>query len=170
MYANVIWGKVCNIYCQGMRGSASFSRTLRGIFSGWREEERDVSKIHSRQLSCPCRLFQGLRGYFNLTKGNYPKIWGKSYNPGQNVWDTLRFSWGKCNSGWPPPPLNSVGCYKSNTFYISCTLYGPQLCLGGWGKNLVKAVFMSVYRRLAANSIQNQVKKGRCPKTFWPGL
>ena len=37
-------------------------------------------------------------------------------------------------------------------------------------KNLVKAVFMSVYRRLAANSIQNQMKKGRCPKTFWPGL
>ena len=66
----------------------------------------------------------------------------------------------------PPPPLNSVGCYKSNTFYISCTLYGPQLCLGGWGKNLVKAVFMSVYRKLAANSIQNKVKKGRCPKPF----
>ena len=66
----------------------------------------------------------------------------------------------------PPPPLNSVGCYKSNTFYISCTLYGPQLCLGGWGKNLVKAVFMSVYRKLAANSIQNQVNKGRCPKPF----
>ena len=64
------------------------------------------------------------------------------------------------------PPLNSVGCYKSNTFYISFTLYGPQLCLGGWGKNLVKAVFMSVYRKLAANSIQNQVKKGRCPKPF----
>ena len=34
----------------------------------------------------------------------------------------------------PPPPLNSVGCYKSNTFYISCTLYGPQLCLGGVGE------------------------------------
>ena len=32
----------------------------------------------------------------------------------------------------PPPPLNSVGCYKSNTLYISCTLYEPQLCLGGW--------------------------------------
>ena len=29
---------------------------------------------------------------------------------------------------------------------------------------------MSVYHRLAANSIQNQVKKGRWPKTFWPGL
>ena len=29
---------------------------------------------------------------------------------------------------------------------------------------------MSVYCRLAANSIQNQVKKGRCPKTFRPGL
>ena len=72
----------------------------------------------------------------------------------------------------PPPPLNSVGCYKSNTFYISCTLYGPQLCLGGWGKNLVKAVFMSGYRRIAANSIQNQVKKGGggVSQTFWPRL
>ena len=38
------------------------------------------------------------------------------YNPGQNVWDTLRFRWGKCTSSWPPSPLNSVGCYKSNTF------------------------------------------------------
>jgi len=26
---------------------------------------------------------------------------------------------------------------------------------------------MSVYRRLAANSIQNQVKEGRSPETFW---
>ena len=33
----------------------------------------------------------------------------------------------------PPPPLNSVACYKSNTFYISYKLYGPQLCLGGGG-------------------------------------
>ena len=41
---------------------------------------------------------------------------------------------------------------------------------GGGGGNLVEAVFMSVYRRLAANSIQNQVKEGRCPKPFWPGL
>ena len=70
----------------------------------------------------------------------------------------------------PTPPLNSVGCYKSNAFDISCTLYGPQLCLAGVGENLVKAMFMSMYRRLAANSIQNQVKKGRCPNTFWPGL
>ena len=30
------------------------------------------------------------------------------YNPGQNLWDTLCFR----------PPLNSVGCYESNTFYI----------------------------------------------------
>ena len=68
----------------------------------------------------------------------------------------------------PPPPLNSVGCYKSNTFYISCTLYGPQLCLGvgEWGENPVKAMLMSVYRRLAAISIQNQVKKGDVPKPF----
>ena len=69
-----------------------------------------------------------------------------------------------------PLPLNSVGCYKSNTFYISCTLYGPQLRLAGVGENLVKAVFMSMCHRLAASSIQDQVKKGRCPNTFWPGL
>ena len=37
---------------------------------------------------------------------------------------------------------------------------------GGWGKNLVKAVFKSVYCRLAASSIQKHVKKGRCPKPF----
>ena len=43
---------------------------------------------------------------------------------------------------------------------ISFTLYGPQLCLGGWGKNLVKAVFMSVYCRLATNSIQKPSEKG----------
>ena len=55
-----------------------------------------------------------------------------SYNPGQNVWETLRFRWRKCNSSWPTP-LKNVGCYKSNTFYISCTLYRPQLCLGGGG-------------------------------------
>ena len=41
---------------------------------------------------------------------------------------------------------------------------------GGWGENLVKAVSMSVYQRLAVNSIEKHVKKERCPKTFWPGL
>ena len=64
-------------------------------------------------------------------------------------------------SSWPPSPLNSVGCYKSNTFYISCTLYEHQLCFGGVGKNLVRAVFISVYRRLAANSIQKPSEKGK---------
>ena len=47
---------------------------------------------------------------------------------------------------------------------------GLNFVKGGWGKNLVEAMFMSVYRRLAANSTQNQVKKGRCPNTFGPGL
>ena len=47
----------------------------------------------------------------------------------------------------PPFPLNSVGCYKPNTFT------GPQLCSKGAEETLVKAVFMSVYCRLAANSI-----------------
>ena len=40
---------------------------------------------------------------------------------------------------------------------------------GGWGKNLVKPVFMSVYCKLAANSIQKHVKRGRgggIPKPF----
>ena len=41
---------------------------------------------------------------------------------------------------------------------------------GGVEKNLMKAVFMSVCRSLAVNSIEKHVKKGRCPKTFWPGL
>ena len=36
----------------------------------------------------------------------------------------------------------------------------------GWGRILVKAVFISVYYRLAANSIQKQVKRGSVPKHF----
>ena len=39
---------------------------------------------------------------------------------------------------------------------------------GEWRKILF--VFMSVCRSLAVNSIEKHVKKGRCPKTFWPGL
>ena len=86
----------------------------------------------------------------------------ESYNSCPNVWDTSCFRWGNVIKVYPPPPLNSVGCYKSNTL-------GPPL-LNRVGENLVRAVFISVYCTLAANSIQNQVKKGRCPKTFWPGL
>ena len=41
---------------------------------------------------------------------------------------------------------------------------------GGVAKNLIKAVFMSVCGSLAENSIEKHVEKGRCPKTFWPGL
>ena len=59
-------------------------------------------------------------------------------------------------------PLDSVGCYKSTL---------P----GGMGKNLVKAVFMSVFCRLASklpasNSVQKHLKKRRCPRAFWPGF
>ena len=39
---------------------------------------------------------------------------------------------------------------------------------GGWRKILF--VFMSVCRSLAVNFIEKHVKKGKCPKTFWPGL
>ena len=72
-----------------------------------------------------------------------------------------------------PPEQCWVLQVKHLLIYIFCTLYGRQLCLGGgggWGENLVEAVFMSVYRRVAVNSIQNQLKIGRCPKPFWPGL
>ena len=51
----------------------------------------------------------------------------------------------------PPFPLNSVGCYKPNTFYRTSTLFEGGG--GGVRETLVKAVFMSVYCRLAANSI-----------------
>ena len=45
-----------------------------------------------------------------------------------------------------------------------------QTLFGGLGENLVKWVFVSVYRRLAVNSIEKHVKDGRFPKTYWPGL
>ena len=38
------------------------------------------------------------------------------YNPGQNVWDTLSFTHIRAFSINPPPPLNSVGCYRPKTF------------------------------------------------------
>ena len=79
----------------------------------------------------------------------------------------VRFRWGKCYSSWLPSPLNSVGCYKSNTFYISCTLYGPQLRLAGVGENLVKVVFMSMYHRLAALvPYKTKWKRGGVPTPF----
>ena len=71
----------------------------------------------------------------------------------------------------PPPPEQCWVLQVKHLLHILYTLWTSTLFRGGGvGENLVKAVFMSVYRRLAANSIQNQVKKGRCPKTFWPGL
>ena len=67
-----------------------------------------------------------------------------------------------------PLPLHSVRCYKTNNFYIPCTGYGPQLYSGAggrWGRNLVKAVFMCEwYCPLAANSIQQHVKRGSVPR------
>ena len=107
---------------------------------------------------------------------NKVKTHPKNYSPGQKVWNTLSFRWGKCNSSWPLSPLGQ--CWVLQVKHLS---HYPAhvkdlnfvLCSGGgWGveNNLVKAVFMSVYHRLAANSIQKHVKKVRCPKTFLPGL
>ena len=70
----------------------------------------------------------------------------------------------------PPPLLNSVGPGLQVTYLAH--VKDLNFVQGGWGKNLVKAVFtfMNVYRRLAANSTKKHVKKGKCPKNFWPGL
>ena len=38
----------------------------------------------------------------------------------------------------PRLPLESVGCYRSNTLYIPCTRYGPQLYSGGGGEILLR--------------------------------
>ena len=67
------------------------------------------------------------------------------------------------------PTSPPVQCWVLHILYTfrTSTLFRGR---GVGEKNLVKAVFMSVYRGLAANSIQNQMKKGSCPKTFWPGL
>ena len=64
-----------------------------------------------------------------------------------------------------PPPQQCWVLQVKHLLHILYTLWTSTL-FRRVGKNLVKAVFMSVYRKLAANSIQNQVKKGRCPKPF----
>ena len=93
------------------------------------------------------------------------------FNPGQNVWDTLCFRWGKCNSCWPSSPAEQRWVLQVKHFlHILHTLRTSTLFRWVGGKTVVKAVFTSVYRRLAVNSIERHVKKGRCPKTFWPGF
>ena len=78
------------------------------------------------------------------------------------------------NSPPLPTPLVSVGCLQVNHLLpILHRLRTPTLFGGAGGAvriNPVKAVFLSVYCRLAANSIQKYVKKGRSPRKFWPGL
>ena len=59
------------------------------------------------------------------------------------TFETLVFKRGKYNSSWPSSPLDSVGCYKSNTW----------VCIAG--------LLQIPYKTL---------EKGRCPKTIWPGL
>ena len=71
------------------------------------------------------------------------------------------------------PVRRAVGHYESRVYLATIKDLNVVQTGGrgvGWRKNLVKAVFMSVYCRLAANSIQRHVKKGKCPKPFWPGL
>ena len=49
---------VYNIYCQRMRGSASFFRTLQGIFSGWRDKERVVPRFIRANYPAPLDCFR----------------------------------------------------------------------------------------------------------------
>lgn len=71
--------------------------------------------------------------------------------------------WGKCNSCWSPFPLEQCWVLQAKHLLQDLNFVGG----GGWGlgENLVKAVFISVYCRLTANSIQKTRKKGRYPKT-----
>ena len=102
------------------------------------------------------------RGIIVLVKSNYP---------GENVCDTSCLRWGNVTFKLTPlPPWTVLGVTSQTLFTYLVHFKDLNFVCGGGGGSLVKAVFMSVYRRLAANSIQNQVKKGRCPKIFWPGL
>ena len=71
----------------------------------------------------------------------------------------------------PPPLWTVLGVTSQTLFTYFAYAKDFNFVRGvGVGENLVKAVFVSVYRRLAVNSIEKHVKKRRCPKTFWPGL
>ena len=73
----------------------------------------------------------------------------------------------------PPPPWTVLDVTSQTLFTYFAYAKNLNFVRGGGGRDLIKAVFMSVYRRLAiktVNSIEKHVKKGRCPKTFWPGL
>ena len=71
----------------------------------------------------------------------------------------------------PTPSLTVLGVTSQTPFTYLAHVKDLNFVGGdGGGGNLVKVVFMSMYRRLAANFTQNHVKKRRCPKTFWPGL
>ena len=87
------------------------------------------------------------------------------YNPGQNVWNTLCFRWGKCISCWSPFPLEQCWVLQAKHLLqdLNFVRGGGG---GGLGENLVKAVFMSVYCRLAAIPYKNTWKRGGVPKPF----
>lgn len=66
----------------------------------------------------------------------------------------------------PTPSLTVLGVTSQTSFTYLAHVKDLNFAGGGRGENLVKVVFMSMYRRLAANFIQNDVKKRRCPKPF----
>ena len=59
------------------------------------------------------------------------------------------------------PPEQCWVLQVKHVLHISHTLRTSTLFRWGGGKMWLKNV---------ANSIEKHVKKGRCPKTFWPGL
>ena len=85
------------------------------------------------------------------------------YNPGQNIWDTLCFGEENVIQVDPPPLLKVLGVTSQTPLTYPSNVKDLNFVQGGGGRggNLVKAVFKNVYCRLAANSIQKHVKKGR---------
>ena len=93
---------------------------------------------------------------------NFYSVLGRSKRSGHfafHVW--------KMQFKLTPLPL-VVGVTRQTTFtYLALVVDLNFVREGGWGRNLVKAVFMCEwYCPLAANSIQQHVKRGSVPKPF----
>ena len=90
----------------------------------------------------------------------------ENYNPGQNVWDTLHFRWGKCMQFKLTPTRTLLGGKVKHLLHFLHTIRTSTLFRKGRGeKNCVKAVFIRVsYKFHTWKKI-----RGGVPKPFWLG-